>query len=97
MIAVNPTVTSDSASDHSPPDTDLPFAVIIVAIFILALAFYLLSYLLRPGDRPEAPELIIDDIFEPVTLDQTAPARAYRQWKAETNYVADIEFGFNAW
>ncbi|KAI8417243.1 hypothetical protein FOFC_03556 [Fusarium oxysporum] len=89
MIVVNPTVTSDPASDHSPPDTDLPFAVIIVAIFILALAFYLL-----PGDRPE---LISDDIFEPVILDQTAPARAYRQWKAETNYVADIESDFNAW
>ncbi|EXK24524.1 hypothetical protein FOMG_18758 [Fusarium oxysporum f. sp. melonis 26406] len=88
MIVVNPTVTSDPASDHSPPDTDLPFAVIIVAIFILALAFYLL-----PGDRPE---LISDDIFEPVILDQTAPARAYRQWKAETHYVADIESDFNA-
>ncbi|SCO87589.1 uncharacterized protein FRV6_11716 [Fusarium oxysporum] len=94
MIVINPTGTSDPASDHSPPDTDLPFAVIIIAIFILALAFYLLSYLLRPGDRPE---LISDDIFEPVTLDQTAPARACMQWKAETNYLADIESGFNAW
>ncbi|RKL12552.1 hypothetical protein BFJ70_g16159 [Fusarium oxysporum] len=47
MIVVNPTATSDPASDHSPPDTDLPFAVIIIAIFILALAFYLL-FVLRP-------------------------------------------------
>ncbi|KAJ9417903.1 hypothetical protein QL093DRAFT_2642167 [Fusarium oxysporum] len=100
MIIVNPTVKSDPASDHLPLDTDLPFAVIIVAIFILAVAFYSLSYLLRPDDSPlrpdNRPELISDDIFNPVTLDQTAPARAYRQWKAETNYVADIEPGFNA-
>ncbi|KAH7147260.1 hypothetical protein DER46DRAFT_515761 [Fusarium sp. MPI-SDFR-AT-0072] len=101
MIVVNPTVTSDPASDHLPLDTDLPFAVIMVAIFILAVAFYSLSYLLRPDDNPlrpdNRPELISDDIFNPVTLDQTAPARPYRQWKAETNYVADIEPGFNAW
>ncbi|ENH74218.1 hypothetical protein FOC1_g10001514 [Fusarium oxysporum f. sp. cubense race 1] len=101
MIVVNPTVTSDPASDHLPLDTNLPFAVIMVAIFILAVVFYSLSYLLRPDDSPlrpdNRPELISDDIFNPVTLDETAPARAYRQWKAETNYVADIEPGFNAW
>ncbi|RKK21418.1 hypothetical protein BFJ63_vAg12654 [Fusarium oxysporum f. sp. narcissi] len=75
----------------------------MVAIFILAVAFYSLFVLrlhslygnvLKPDNRPE---LISDDIFNPVTLDETAPARAYRQWKAETNYVADIEPGFNAW
>ncbi|EXA32284.1 hypothetical protein FOVG_16462 [Fusarium oxysporum f. sp. pisi HDV247] len=97
MIVVNPTVTSDPASDHLPLDTDLPFAVIMVAIFILAVAFYSL-FVLRPQSlygNVLKPELISDDIFNPVTLDETAPARAYRQWKAETNYVADIEPGFN--
>ncbi|SCO87647.1 uncharacterized protein FRV6_11774 [Fusarium oxysporum] len=98
MIVVNPTVTSDPASDHLPLDTDLPFAVIMVAIFILAVAFYSL-FVLRPQSlygNVLKPELISDDIFNPVTLDETAPARAYGQWKAETNYVADIEPGFNA-
>jgi hypothetical protein len=47
MIAINPTVTSDPAGDHSPPATDLPFAVIIFAIFILALAFHVL-FVFRP-------------------------------------------------
>lgn len=47
MIVVNPTVTSDPASDHLPLDTDLPFTVIMVAIFILAVAFYSL-FVLRP-------------------------------------------------
>ncbi|RKK14263.1 hypothetical protein BFJ66_g17424 [Fusarium oxysporum f. sp. cepae] len=71
----------------------------MVAIFILAVAFYSL-FVLRLHSlygNVLKPELISDDIFNPVTLDETAPARAYRQWKAETNYVADIEPGFNAW
>lgn len=45
MIVVNPTVTSDPAGDHPPPVTDLPFAVIILAIFILAIAFHVLFVL----------------------------------------------------
>jgi hypothetical protein len=47
MIVVNPTATSDQAGDHSPPATDLPFAVIILAIVILALAFHVL-FVLQP-------------------------------------------------
>ena len=42
-------------------------------------------------------ELISDDGFEPVLLDQVAPERTYKQWKAETNDMANIAFGFDTW
>ncbi|KAH7248409.1 hypothetical protein B0J15DRAFT_400613 [Fusarium solani] len=106
------TVTSDETRKHSPPATDLRFGLIILAIYILALICYAISWLLRPYRHPsrdavavgyetmsgdDVSELISDDGFEPALLGQISPERTYKQWKAETNDLANIAFGFDTW
>ncbi|KAJ0125794.1 Resistance to glucose repression protein 1 [Fusarium oxysporum f. sp. albedinis] len=99
MVAVIPTVASDETGSHSPPATDLPLGLIFLAIFILAPTCRAISWLLtshgHPTQDPDHETLSSDDSFEPVMLDQIAPARTYRQWKAEMNHVVNIASGFN--
>ncbi|KAI3572273.1 hypothetical protein IWW34DRAFT_892554 [Fusarium oxysporum f. sp. albedinis] len=101
MVAVIPTVASDETGSHSPPATDLPLGLIFLAIFILAPTCRAISWLLtshgHPTQDPDHETLSSDDSFEPVMLDQIAPARTYRQWKAEMNHVVNIASGFNTW
>ncbi|KAH6870912.1 hypothetical protein B0T10DRAFT_417944 [Thelonectria olida] len=114
MVIVIPTVTSDETHKHLPPATDLPLALVFIAIYVLGLTFYVIywlgrSYRHRRRDAVAAgygtmssddrSELISDDSSEPVMLDldQVAPARTYKQWKAETNDAANIASGFDAW
>ncbi|KAI5456186.1 hypothetical protein BGZ63DRAFT_367610 [Mariannaea sp. PMI_226] len=42
-------------------------------------------------------EMNDDDDLEVMMLDQVAPARTRKQWKAETNDVAIIASGFDIW
>ncbi|EXM13495.1 hypothetical protein FoTM2_014678 [Fusarium oxysporum f. sp. vasinfectum] len=104
MVAVIPTVTSDETGNHSPPVTDLPLGLTFLAIFILALTCHIISWLLTSHGHPTQDPVAVDhetlssdDSFEPVMLDQIAPARTYRQWKAEINDVVNTASGFNTW
>ncbi|KAJ4074659.1 hypothetical protein NW769_015427 [Fusarium oxysporum] len=104
MVAVIPSVASDEAGYHSPPATDLSMGLIIFAIYMLALTCHVISWLLTPNGHPtQDPEssdhetLSNNDSFEPVMLDQIAPARTYRQWTAEMNDVVNTSSGFNTW
>ncbi|KAH7205332.1 hypothetical protein BKA60DRAFT_600134 [Fusarium oxysporum] len=89
MVAVVHTVASDEASNHSPSATDLSLGLIIFGIYILALTCHVID--------PDHEALSNDDSFEPVMLDQIAPARTYRQWTAEMNDVVNTSSGFNTW
>ncbi|QKD57387.1 uncharacterized protein FOBCDRAFT_140793 [Fusarium oxysporum Fo47] len=104
MVAVIPSVASDEASNHSPPATDLAVGLTILAIYILALTCHVISWLLTPNGHPTQDPVASDhetlsnnDSFEPVMLDQIAPARTYRQWTAEMNDVVNTSSGFNTW
>ncbi|KAI3573444.1 hypothetical protein IWW34DRAFT_635531 [Fusarium oxysporum f. sp. albedinis] len=107
MVAVIPSVASDEAGNHSPPATDLPLGLIVFAIYILALTCHVVrassSWLLTPNGHPRQDpvasdhETLSNDSFEPVMLDQIAPARTYRQWTAEMNDVVNTSSGFNTW
>ncbi|KAM5529491.1 hypothetical protein FOXYSP1_17335 [Fusarium oxysporum f. sp. phaseoli] len=92
MVAVIPSVASDEASNHSPPATDLSLGLIIFAIYILALTCHVMCVSRLPSDHET---LSNNDSFEPVMLDQIAPARTYRQWTAEMNDVVNTSSGFN--
>jgi hypothetical protein len=42
MVIVIPTVTSDETHKHLPQTTDLPLALVFIAIYVLGLTFYVM-------------------------------------------------------
>ncbi|KAH7112700.1 hypothetical protein EDB81DRAFT_670697 [Dactylonectria macrodidyma] len=104
MVIVFHTFTSDFTHKHLPPATDLPLRLIYLAIFVLGLTLYVI-YWLRRSHRHARRDAVAagygtmssSDSSESVTLDQVAPARTYKQWRAETNDAANIASSFDTW
>ncbi|KAH7114566.1 hypothetical protein B0J13DRAFT_573495 [Dactylonectria estremocensis] len=104
MVIVIHIFRSDYTHKHLPPATDLPLKLIYLTIFILGLTLYVIYWLRRSHRHARRDALATGygsmssgDSSESVTLDQVAPARIYKQWRAETNDAANIASGFDTW
>ncbi|KAH6961700.1 hypothetical protein BKA56DRAFT_598818 [Ilyonectria sp. MPI-CAGE-AT-0026] len=99
MVIVIHTFKPDYTHKHLPPATNLPLRLIYLAIFALGLTLYVIYWLRRSHRHARRDALATGygsmssgDSSESVTLDQVAPARTYKQWRAD---AANIASGFD--